>query len=73
MSEKSLLQETAERLTGDGLGPAIVVSSEDQSSLVERQLADAKVSVDAILLEIVGRNTAAAAALAAMAEVERSR
>lgn len=65
MSERSLLQETAERLTGDGFAPAIVVSSEEQSSLVNCQLADANASVSAILLEPAGRNTAAAAALAA--------
>lgn len=64
-SERSLLQETVARWQGDGFAPVIIVSAEEQSSLVERQLAEAKVSAEAILLEPVGRNTAAAAALAA--------
>ena len=61
--DRSLLQQTADRLSGNLFGPAIVVSGEDQRFLVERQLAGT--AVEAILLEPAGRNTAAAAALAA--------
>ena len=69
MGEQSLIQQTAARLSGGPFSPAIVVSGEEQRYLVERQLAAAP--VETILLEPAGRNTAAAAALAA-AWVQRS-
>lgn len=65
MGEQSLLQQTAERLTGEQFGPAIVVSGEEQRFFIKRQLEAIGAPVAAILLEPVGRNTAAAAALAA--------
>lgn len=61
----SLLQQTASRLSGTLFSPAIVVSSEDQRFFVKRQLQLAGTEIEAILLEPEGRNTAAAAALAA--------
>jgi mannose-1-phosphate guanylyltransferase/mannose-6-phosphate isomerase len=64
MGEQSLLQETAARLSGGSFAPAIIVSGEEQRSLIERQLAEAPIAT--ILLEPEGRNTAAAAALAAL-------
>lgn len=65
MGHQSLLQQTAERLSGDHFAPTLIVSGEDQRLLIERQLRDAGVELDAILLEPMGRNTAPAAALAA--------
>src|SRR5689334_4552369 len=64
-SEQSLLQETAARLSGERFAPAIIVSGEDQGSLVKEQLERSGAKAAAILLEPAGRNTAAAAALAA--------
>jgi len=63
--DESLLQQTASRLSGGQFAPAIVVSSEDQRFFVKRQLQLAGAAIQAILLEPEGRNTAAAAALAA--------
>jgi mannose-1-phosphate guanylyltransferase/mannose-6-phosphate isomerase len=63
--EQSLLQQTAQRLSGDRFAPALVVSGEEQRVFIERQLELVGAPVDAILLEPTGRNTAAAAALAA--------
>ena len=63
--ERSLLQQTAERLTGEGFAAPVVVSGAQQHAVVEEQLQNHSVSVEAILLEPVGRNTAAAAVLAA--------
>jgi mannose-1-phosphate guanylyltransferase/mannose-6-phosphate isomerase len=65
VGDRSLLQQTAERVSAERFAPAIIVSGEEQASLVERQLKEASAAIEAILLEPVGRNTAAAAALAA--------
>ena len=65
IGERSLLQETASRLSGDPFGPSLVVSGEDQRFFIKRQLDEIGAKTDAILLEPVGRNTSAAAALAA--------
>lgn len=65
-SDQSLLQETALRLSGGRFAPAIVVSSEDQRLSIKQQLESVKAPVEAILLEPTGRNTSAAAALAAV-------
>ena len=62
---QSLLQQTASRLSGGDFAPALVVGSEEQRFFIKRQLEEAGVAIEAILLEPVGRNTAAAAALAA--------
>ncbi|WP_308515752.1 mannose-1-phosphate guanylyltransferase/mannose-6-phosphate isomerase [Sphingomonas flavescens] len=63
--EQSLLQETAARLSGDRFAPALIVSGEEQRFFIKRQLIDIGAPVKAILLEPAGRNTSAAAALAA--------
>jgi mannose-1-phosphate guanylyltransferase/mannose-6-phosphate isomerase len=63
--DQSLLQQTAARISGDAFAPAIIVSSEEQRFFIKRQLDAIGVSVEAILLEPSGRNTSAAAALAA--------
>jgi mannose-1-phosphate guanylyltransferase/mannose-6-phosphate isomerase len=65
MGEQSLLQQTAQRLSGDRFAPAIIVSGEDQRRSTNRQLELVEAPVDAVLLEPAGRNTSAAAALAA--------
>ncbi|GAC1418939.1 MAG: hypothetical protein NVSMB6_20850 [Burkholderiaceae bacterium] len=66
MGDRSLLRQTLDRATGEPFSSAIIVSGEDQAFLVAEQLEDADASVpEAVLLEPVARNTAAAAALAA--------
>ncbi|WP_341632013.1 mannose-1-phosphate guanylyltransferase/mannose-6-phosphate isomerase [Sphingomonas agri] len=65
MGEKSLLQQTASRLSGEQFAPAIIVSSEDQRVLIKSQLEQVGAPFEAILLEPMARNTSAAAALAA--------
>lgn len=64
-SERTLIQETALRVSGDLFGPPIVVASADHLSLVREQLAEIGVTPRAILLEPVGRNTGPASAAAA--------
>ena len=65
IGKQTLLQQTAARLTGGDFAPPIIVSGEEQRFFVKRQLLACGVAAAAILLEPVGRNTAAAACLAA--------
>jgi len=66
--ERTMLQETAARLTGvaNVAGP-IVVCNEAHRFLVAEQLRELQIAPTAILLEPIGRNTAPAIALAAQA------
>jgi mannose-1-phosphate guanylyltransferase/mannose-6-phosphate isomerase len=63
--EQSLLQQTVARLSGERFAPAIIVCGEQHRFAIKRQLESAGAPVEVILLEPVGRNTSAAAALAA--------
>jgi mannose-1-phosphate guanylyltransferase / mannose-6-phosphate isomerase len=61
----SLLQLTGKRVSEDTFSDPIVVAGEAHRFFVKRQLEEAGVSPEAIILEPAGRNTAAAIALAA--------
>jgi mannose-1-phosphate guanylyltransferase/mannose-6-phosphate isomerase len=64
----TMLQETLARLSGvNDVGAPIVVCNEQHRFLVAEQLRDAGINSSSILLEPVGRNTAPAIAIAAMA------
>jgi len=64
----TLLQKTAARLEGiKGAGAPIIVGNHSHHQLVIDQLAEIGVQPAAMLLEPIGRNTAPAAAVAAMA------
>lgn len=65
IGDQTLLQQTAARLSGGNFAPAIIVSGEEQRFFVKRQLLESGADLEAILLEPTGRNTAAAACLAA--------
>ena len=66
----TMLQETLARVVGVAdTGAPIVVCNESHRFLVAEQLLQAAVSPQAIILEPVGRNTAPAVAIAAMAAV----
>jgi len=65
--ERTMLQETALRLDGLGAGAPVVVCNEAHRFLVAEQLRQLNIDPLAILLEPVGRNTAPAIALAALA------
>src|SRR3970040_1531166 len=65
--ERSLLQQTIERLHGlPDVAPPLVVCNEEHRFLVAEQLREIGVAGAQILLEPVGRNTAPAVALAAL-------
>lgn len=68
VTDNTMLQETVARLDGlDGVAAPIVVCNEDHRFMVAEQLREIGVTAQAILLEPVGRNTAPAVALAALA------
>src|SRR5678815_2413477 len=66
----TMLQETLARLAGVAdVGAPLVVCNESHRFLVAEQLLERGIQAQAILLEPVGRNTAPAVAIAAMAAV----
>lgn len=65
--EETMLQLTARRTAGDGFAAPIVVANAGHADSVEAQLADAGADPQALILEPMGRNTAPAIALAALA------
>jgi mannose-1-phosphate guanylyltransferase/mannose-6-phosphate isomerase len=69
VSESSLLQDTVARLSGLASDP-IVVCNDEHRFLVADQLREAGTPASAILLEPVGRNTAPAVAVAALAALD---
>lgn len=67
MSERTMLQETAARTASDpGFVDPIIVCSDEHRFLVAEQLQDAGIEPRRIVLEPVARNTAPAAAVAAL-------
>ena len=66
ISDKSLLQQTAQRGVGPGFAPPIVVCNQDHRFLVAEQLRDAGIGKARIVLEPVGRNSGPAIAAAAV-------
>ena len=68
VNERTMMQETALRVAGlPGLAAPIVVCNEQHRFMVAEQLRLVGVTPQSILLEPIGRNTAPAVALAAMA------
>lgn len=68
VSDKTMLQETYSRLLGlDGLSNPIAVCNETHRFMVAEQLREVNAKPTAIILEPMGRNTAPAVTLAALA------
>jgi mannose-1-phosphate guanylyltransferase / mannose-6-phosphate isomerase len=70
VSERSMLQETALRVSGDGFAAPLVVCNEEHRFLIAEQLRELSITPRAIVLEPEGRNTAPAATVAALLAVE---
>ena len=66
-AEETMLQLTARRVCGERFAAPIVVANAFHADLVEDQLAAAEAVAQALVLEPMGRNTAPAIALAALA------
>jgi mannose-1-phosphate guanylyltransferase/mannose-6-phosphate isomerase len=69
--ENSLIQDTARRASGPGFAPPLIVCNVDHRFLIAEQMRAAGISPRAILLEPRGRNTAPAAAAAALMVAEK--
>ena len=66
LAERTMLQETALRATGPGFAPPVVVCNEEHRFIIGQQLQAAGATPATIVLEPVARNTAPAAAVAAL-------
>lgn len=69
-TSRTLIQETALRLTGEGFLAPIAICGVGHHDLVAQQLSDISTPPQAIILEPFGRNTAAVAAMAALSGLE---
>lgn len=67
----SMLEETARRLSGPLFRPPVVMCNDEHRFIAAEQLRAAAIDPAAVILEPVGRNTAPAAAVAALYLVER--
>jgi mannose-1-phosphate guanylyltransferase/mannose-6-phosphate isomerase len=67
---QTMIQETVARVRGEGFSAPIVISGQDHRFLIAEQLRAAGVSDARIILEPAGRNTAPAAAVAALKILE---
>ena len=72
-SEQTLFQQTIERLAFEGMQPPLLVCNQEHRFIVKEQLAARKLSIQSLILEPFGRNTAPAIALAAMKLVDDGR
>ena len=66
VSDKSMLQETVLRTADALFGPPLIICNEDHRFMIAEQVRALGISPEAIVLEPKGRNTAPAAAVAAL-------
>src|SRR6266478_4368165 len=67
MGEQSLLQQTACRIARHaGFAPPLVIANEEHRFIIAEQLLEIDIQPQALVLEPFGRNTAPAAAVAAL-------
>ncbi len=71
-SDLSLLQETASRLKGEQFAAPLIICNQEHRFIVAEHLHSIDIAPEAIVLEPIGRNTAPAAAVAAIILEERN-
>jgi mannose-1-phosphate guanylyltransferase/mannose-6-phosphate isomerase len=69
--DKTLIQDTALRVAGPQFEPPLIVCNQDHRFLIAEQMRSAGITLQALLLEPVGRNTAPAAIIAALVTAQR--
>lgn len=72
IGDESLFQASAKRFCGDGFDAPMVVTNNEFRFIITEQLAQCEMVASSILIEPVGRNTAPAAAAAALALAKTS-
>ncbi|MEE3052067.1 MAG: mannose-1-phosphate guanylyltransferase/mannose-6-phosphate isomerase [Pseudomonadota bacterium] len=72
VSNRSMLQETAERLSDGRFADPLVICNDEHRFIIAEQLREIGVTPESIILEPIGRNTAPAAALAALVLAEKN-
>src|SRR5438045_5420014 len=71
--DTSLLQQTVRRVAGQpGFASPLIVANEEHRFIIAEQLREIRVEPAGLLLEPIGRNTAPAAAVAALRIAERA-
>lgn len=65
-TEKTMIQETAVRLSGEPFGASIIICGKGHFEIADAQLSALDLKPQAIVLEPMARNTAAVAAIAAL-------
>jgi len=70
-SERSMLQETALRVSGDGFADPVIICNNEHRFIIAEHMLEIGISPRTIMLEPVGRNTAPAAAVAALLLAEQ--
>jgi len=70
-SDLSMLQETVQRVTGQGFAAPLIICNEAHRFVIAEQLRALDIEPDRIILEPAGRNTAPAAAVAALLLAEQ--
>jgi len=71
--DKSLFQQTLQRLSFDGMEKPLVVSNQEHRFIVNEQLEAIGMAAQGLVLEPFGRNTAPAVAMAALRLLEQGR
>ncbi|WP_375737460.1 mannose-1-phosphate guanylyltransferase/mannose-6-phosphate isomerase [Pseudomonas boanensis] len=71
--DQTLFQQTLQRLSFEGMQPAVLVANQDHRFIVQEQLDGIGLEAQSMLLEPFGRNTAPAVAIAAMQLVAEGR
>jgi len=66
LTDKTMIQETVARLTGDMFLPPVFICNAAHASAIAAQMADINTEIGAIIVEPVGRNTAPCGAIAAL-------
>jgi len=71
-SDQSMLQNTVQRVTGERFAPPLIICNEEHRFIIAQQLGELNIEPWNIVLEPVGRNTAPAAAVAALLLAEKT-
>ena len=66
VSDRTMLQQSVQRVSGKGFAPPVIVGKEDHRFVIAEQLRELDIAPSKMVLEPVGRNTAPAAAVAAL-------